>query len=55
MTDHAIAALMRTDAVRIDLVGADGTPVRVIAERPPEPMQTVRDLGRNMANESRED
>lgn len=55
MTDHAIAALMRTDAVRIDLVTHEGTPVRVIAERPSEALQTVRDLGRNMANESRED
>jgi hypothetical protein len=55
MTEHAVAALLRTDAIRIDLVEADGTPVRVIAERPPEPMHTVRDIGRHMANESRED
>jgi hypothetical protein len=55
VTPHAQAALLRTDAVRIDLVEGDGTPVGVVAERPPEPMQTMRDIGRHMAAEPRED
>ena len=53
-TEQAQATLLRTDAVRIDVVDPDGTPVRVVAERPAEPMSTVRDIGRHMANESRE-
>jgi hypothetical protein len=54
MSEAAQAALITTNARRIDLVHPDGHPVNVVAERDAGPQRIVRDIGRHMQAEERQ-